>query len=1007
MSFIFFVLLALVFVMVFNSFGRIRTLEKKNKAIVRKLYALEERDRQTTNIAQEATDSYAQAVNTANGSSVVSENTPHTAPDFVKDDGVSVAEWLRDNWMLKVGVLLILVGFGWFISYAFVHNWIGPFGRVALGLLVGAGLSAIGAWRMAKDTTQGMTLLIIGSAVVQITLFASRNVYEFFSPFSVLLISFIVALYLAVISIKYNERRLAVYGVIISLSAPMFVVAASTFVIETFLYLLLVTVGTIWLSIKKGWSTTNSISLVGIFLYLLAHLDELNVYDRIGEISNPETVVVFLLVSLMSLLFFVVNIASVVVKKQYEKSAVMFIAIGNSVLILTTVTTLISETYQSLILGLWVIVFGIGSYFVAQSKNTHSFFYIYSLVAALFLAVAFAIELDGPVLSLALILEATFFVVMTYFVTKSTEVLSRISVVMVVPFVVALPSLFTSKWNAMVPGGDLVVVSLSAAALLFIGGFIASKYDATKDSDSVRNGYATAIITGAGLILALLWQFTHVLFSNDIGTIISLGIYTVLGIATYVHGFKEGNSIIKYFGSTLLVLVILRLLFVEVWNMELAVRIITFIFIGILLVSTAFISKKKKNASDDNGKGGTGTGVSVASLMLMILLSSAFLPQTTFAQEDNILEVKQSFQSISQIKIANEITIPAVVEIPVHNTEAYRSKTFAIYNSTTKSLVPYLVVDDKPQEDNTPILQSTSVSPQELLYLVDDVRTSATDFLLADAGESNTAEINYLFPSAITASQLILGLDRYVIRPDSITVGALVDGRRITVLSEFKPLYDTVTFPEYTARQWFVEMKYSQPLRFNELTFTDNSRKPSTRKVRFLAQPNEGYEFYFNPEVVVKQDVSERPQLSSVAPQDLVQASIAQEVANPLYTPADSDEDGVSDFNDNCVVVKNTDQEDVNGNGMGDACEDFDKDGVLNANDNCVNTPNRSQQDTDLDAIGDECDGVESRLTERYTWIAWGGLSFAGIIFVVLLLLSIKKKSLDDEAEIETENMEV
>ena len=77
---------------------------------------------------------------------------------------------------------------------------------------------------------------------------------------------------------------------------------------------------------------------------------------------------------------------------------------------------------------------------------------------------------------------------------------------------------------------------------------------------------------------------------------------------------------------------------------------------------------------------------------------------------------------------------------------------------------------------------------------------------------------------------------------------------------------------------------------------------------------------------------------------------------SPSATP-DADGDGVDDTADNCPLVANPNQEDADGNGVGDACEhDADGDGWEDSLDNCPAVANAAQTDTDSDGLGDACD---------------------------------------------------
>jgi len=193
-----------------------------------------------------------------------------------------------------------------------------------------------------------------------------------------------------------------------------------------------------------------------------------------------------------------------------------------------------------------------------------------------------------------------------------------------------------------------------------------------------------------------------------------------------------------------------------------------------------------------------------------------------------------------------------------------------------------------------------------------------------------------------------------------------------------------------------VVFEYNQPLRITEIKFKDLSlSKTITKGLRFLAQPGERYRIYFDTDQYTD-FLAEKETGNLSMNKGVVLMNSNNYTKNNSYKPIDSDMDSVPNVTDNCIGIENSDQKDSDGNGVGDACEDYDRDGVVNEEDNCPNTPNAWQEDVEQDGVGDVCDQMDNRVTERIPWLPWLGIGVAGVVLLGLFVMTLKYKKQDE-----------
>jgi hypothetical protein len=380
------------------------------------------------------------------------------------------------------------------------------------------------------------------------------------------------------------------------------------------------------------------------------------------------------------------------------------------------------------------------------------------------------------------------------------------------------------------------------------------------------------------------------------------------------------------------------------------------------------------------------------------------------------LEQKGEFKSVLHID-ANDFAVPTVVDVPINfdqtannsvivvddkgiitpsivvQTHSTRVLKFKAQDSFEMGMAQNIVDGNLNTFAEYPFVEGKNMQGEYIVSTItkckDRERMQAK---LATFDEQNVVDIDVISQEPFNSDSFTIFFDEHIANPTTIRVASIDSHNDEKILIPERAFVGrTVVFPEEYTDHYRITLRYNQPLRVNEIVFKEKTPPQVTQDfVRFIAQPNTAYDVYYNAYENVTSFEGEQPNLKNQS--DVKILNILNVEENPLYKKADKDNDGVVDKIDNCVSVSNVDQEDLDKNGIGDACEDFDKDGIINNNDNCPNTANRYQEDADVDGIGDVCDDEESRFIEKNPWIPYVVLGIVCIVVVALIAKTLVSK---------------
>ena len=132
-------------------------------------------------------------------------------------------KFIGENLINKIGIAILVLAIGFFVKYAIDNNWIGPAGRVGIGILCGGILVAF-AHRLRNSYKAFSSVLVGGGlAIFYFTITLAYHQFHLFGQTTSFIILIVITIFAVVLSLLYDRQELAIIALTGGFASPFIV----------------------------------------------------------------------------------------------------------------------------------------------------------------------------------------------------------------------------------------------------------------------------------------------------------------------------------------------------------------------------------------------------------------------------------------------------------------------------------------------------------------------------------------------------------------------------------------------------------------------------------------------------------------------------------------------------------------------------------------------------------------------------------------------------------------
>jgi uncharacterized membrane protein len=524
---------------------------------------------------------------------------PASGPARADDD---LEKKIGQYWLNRIGIVAMLIGVSYFLKFAFDNNWVGPGGRIAIGLLVGIGLVLWSErFRSRGYAAFSYSLKAVGIGTLYLSLWGAYQIYHLIPAGAAFVAMAIVTAATIALALSQDAELLASFALVGGFSTPILLSTGENHEAVLFCYVALLDLAILTMAIFKPWRRLLWGSFAGTIVLYLGWYSE--------YYTDDQRALTVAFAALFAAIFAVIPLMTDYARsRQFSgpSPTLTLLPLMNAAAFFLALFAMYEQEKTTLTwfaLALAAVYLGIGSAIKKRVTAEDAVFInlVHVAIAVAFLTIAIPLKLDGQWITIGWLVEAG--ILLWVSVPARADFLRYFAAVTLALGIARL--LFYDQMRAETLVFNMRFATYAVAIAVLGGIAVLGKRHAAR----AEIIFLDAAVVGANLLalIALTLEasdyfdrrilsagsFPGSYHQMDLARDFSYSaIWLVYGATLMVIGFQRRSALARWQSLILIAFTICKVFLYDVSQLGGSYRIVSFIGLGAVLLGISFIYQR-------------------------------------------------------------------------------------------------------------------------------------------------------------------------------------------------------------------------------------------------------------------------------------------------------------------------------------------------------------------------------------------------------------------------------